>query len=256
MNTKTKMALAAAAATALAASVQAQLPVSGYNPGDLLLGFTTPSSTGDLVIDLGSASQIGVGSGLTLNLNDNGNVGMSAAALTSELTTLYGGLGGLSFGVVGSKYVNAANNFVYSTVPQGDPAPIIANVGALKSSVALVATPIGDGSAAANSAIVNPGAGYGYSWTEGIKGTGNGQWGKYGTDPNSTTPATFTSGSVVEDLYANINGTESLVGSFTFFSDGNLAFSAASVPEPTTVSLLGGFGLLVLVLRRSARKSA
>ena len=216
-----KMALAAIAATALAASAQAQ-----YNAGDLLLGFTSPNSgqasqggnagyLGDLIIDLGTGALIGVGSGGSVNLNDNGNVGYTAAGLQLELTSLFGGMGGLSFGVVGGKYVNASSGFTFGTVAHGATPPIIANVGALKSSAALAGTAIGDGSANANSAIVDPNAAYGYSWQEAVVGTANGQWSHSGSNPDSTTPATFTSGSVMEDLYEyNLagGGAESLVG--------------------------------------------
>ena len=247
MNRTTKMALAAVATTALVASARAQ-----YNNGDLLLGFTTPSSTGDLVFDLGSAASIGVGSGLTLNLNDNGNLGLSASALSSQLTTLYGGLSGLSFGVVGGSYVNPTTGFTFGTVAHGDPAPTISNVGALRSSVNTVGQTIGDGSGpTANSAIANPNDGYGWSWTETINRDATGTWSRNGTNPNSQTPAGFT-GSFMEDLYMYDlhTGTESFVGTISLASDGNVVFAAASVPEPSTISLLAGFGLLLFAFRR------
>ena len=56
-------------------------------------------------------------------------------------------------------------------------------------------------------------------------------------------------------LFDNLNsGTVTPDGSFSYDSaSGLLAYSA--VPEPSTLSLLGGFGLLALALRRQRMKA-
>ena len=254
MNKLTKIKFAALAATVLAASAQAQLPVSSYtfNHNDLLLGFTSGGATADLVIDLGTPLQIGVGGGSSVNLNDNGNVGLSASALASLIGSYNsGGMNNLSFGIIGGSYLNSSTYSIYSTVGHGAAAPTYGNRGNLSAAADTVGSSFaafGTGNRVALDKALN----YGYSWTEVTMGLGD--WARNATGPNTTTPASF-SGSLVEDLYGNINGTESLLGTVTLFSDGNVVFSA--VPEPTTLSLLGGFGLLTLVLRRqSLRNSA
>jgi len=228
---------------AMAASVQAQ-----YHSGDLLLGFTSGNGfIGDLVLDLGTASSIGVGGGVTLNLNNNGNVGLSASALQNQLGSLYGSV--YSFGVVGASYQNFTHGLIYGTVAQGAAAPTLANVSALSSAVDTAGQTVGDGSGpTANSALYSASQGFGYSWSETILGLGNGTWSKNGTNPDNP----FTSSSTVEDLYQfNSNtGVEGRVGTITLFSDGNVVFTPAAVPEPATVSLLGTFGLIALAFRR------
>jgi hypothetical protein len=258
MNRTTKLALAAVAATALAASVQAQLPVSGYtqNQDQLLLGFTKGGSTGDLVIDLGTATQIGVGSGLSLNLNNNGNVGLTPAALLSELSTLYGGIGGLSFGVVGGHFRNASDSLVYATVAHGQAPPVIGAAGTILSAANTVGFTIDGSGSPANQIVVDPTKGYGNSWTEQIDKSTS-AWQKNGTNPDSLTPVPFAAGVIVEDLYSkNAAGVESFAGTINLFADGTVLYSPTAVPEPTTFSLLGALGLLALAVRRLARKSA
>src|SRR5689334_15103371 len=77
----------------------AQLPVSSYtqNNDDLILGFTIPPSTGDLVIDLGPAAQVGVGGTNVVDLNAHGNLGVTAAELLAQLNTLYGDMNSLTW---------------------------------------------------------------------------------------------------------------------------------------------------------------
>src|SRR5271169_6478015 len=104
MNT-VKSGLMVVASLVAAATVQAQLPVSDYTDSndESLLGFTIPSSTGDLVIDLGTATQAGVGGSTVVDLIAHNNVGQSAAALQTQLNGLYGNMNSLSWGVVGGK---------------------------------------------------------------------------------------------------------------------------------------------------------
>lgn len=249
MSNITKMAVAAMAAGVLAGSAQAQL-VSQFtmNQDQLLLGFTTPTSTGDLVIDLGTATQVGVGGGSTVDLNNSGNVGLTPSGLVTELTGLFGGMGGLSFGVVGGHSTSANNNAIFSTVADGSSAPVLGAVGTLNSAANTVGVQIDGSGSPANQQIVNPTQGNQISWTEQI-GSPNSLWQKNGTSPDTATPATFTSGSVVEDLYAKVDGVEAMEGTITLSANGNVVFAPAVVPEPGTCAL-AVLGLLAFGLRR------
>lgn len=244
MNRITKMGVAAVFASALASTAQAQ--VSSYSNGDLLLGFSTPSSTGDLVIDLGKIGSLPTGS----LSGDANSVGLSAAELQAQLTSLYGGMGSVSFGVVAGFYASAANNYAYSTVAHGATAPILGNVGQLYSAAATVGSTIDGSGTPANQQVTDPTAGYGTSWTEEITKASS-VWVKNGTSPAVTTPSTFTSGSVVEDLYGKVNGVETLEGTITLQSTGEVDWNpATAVPEPTTFGVFAGLGLLALAVRR------
>jgi hypothetical protein len=56
-------------------------------------------------------------------------------------------------------------------------------------------------------------------------------------------------------LFDNVNGIATRDSFFSYdTASGNLAFGAVAVPEPSTLSLLGGFGLLALALRRQRIK--
>src|SRR5689334_15541879 len=61
-----------------------------YNAQDLLIGFRGPGNF-DYVVDIGHVSQFGYGSGVH-------NI---TAYSGSELSTVFGGLGGISFSVIG-----------------------------------------------------------------------------------------------------------------------------------------------------------
>jgi len=249
MNHITKLAVAAAAASALAGSAQAQL-VSQFtgNQDQLLLGFTSTTSGNDLVIDLGTATQVGVGGSLQVNLNNNGNVGLSAADLSTELTSLFGGMGNLAFGVVGGHAVNQNNNAIFSTVASGSAAPVLGGVGTLNSAANTVGYQIDGSGSPANQQVIANNLGYGVSWKEQIDGSTS-LWQKNGTSPDTTTPATFTSGSVSEDLYGKVNGNEVLEGTVTLSADGTVTYAPAVVPEPGTFAL-AGLGVLSFTLRR------
>ena len=257
MKQMTKLALGIAA-TAFGCSAQAQLPVSSYsqNTDQLLLGFTSGISSGDLVIDLGTAAQVGIGGSTSINLNNNNNVGRTPLQLSAQLTALFGGMGNLSFGIVGGHYANGGNNAIYSTVTHGSAAPSLGNVGTLTSAADAVGLTIDGSGSPKNQMIIDPTQGFGTSWSEQIDGATS-LWNKNGTNPDSKTPSTFTSGSVVEDLYGKINGSENFLGTISLFADGNVVFTPVAVPEPGTYSLMSFLGLLAFAVhRRLIRNSA
>jgi hypothetical protein len=246
-----KMALAAIAATALAASAQAQ-----YNSGDLLLGFTTSASHGDLVIDLGSFASLTSG-----DLNTSGHTGFANdAALATALGANGLSLNSLSWGVVGGfSTVPSAPYGIYTTVAHGTAFPTLAQ--------SSIPNAVGDNDTLGNSigsgkqAITDPTAQNGNSVSEvwhNSAGTASLQvdW----IDPTTATSGTFGTGLnyLSEDLYYQAKGAGAVdVGTFTLGSDGSLTFAATAVPEPATFGLFGGFGLLLLALRRQfARKAS
>lgn len=229
---------------AAALTLSAGAGYAQYASGDLVAGFTSGSGN-DLVYDLGRYSSFTDGE--TWNLN---------SALTSSPGS-YTSLGNLNLGVVGalSLGLSASQKTVYSTVPTGQGAPVnvpnTTTFNGIRTSIDTIGQFITSGSAGIDAAS-DPA-----SWNgETIVGGSGTYFNAYGSatpnNPNSTTPATFTSGSVVEDLYAvkadNTPGT--LLGTLTFSPSGSLTFNASPVPEPTTLSLLGLLGLGLLAVRR------
>ncbi|HLH56785.1 MAG TPA: PEP-CTERM sorting domain-containing protein [Verrucomicrobiae bacterium] len=223
-----------------------------YSSGDLIIGFTSGSGN-DLVYDLGRVSNFT--SSQSWNLN---------SALTSSPGS-YSTLGNLNFGAVGalSLGLSGASKNVWSTVPAGQGAPVnipnAATFNQIKTSIDTIGQFITSGSAGIDAAS-DPA-----SWNgETIVGGSGTYFNNYGSatvnNPNSTTPATFNSGSVVEDLYAvtanNTAGT--LVGTLSFDPSGTVTFNASPVPEPSSIALVGLFGVLAVALRRrsSARASS
>jgi hypothetical protein len=261
MKQKTRITLTAIAASALAVSAQAQL-VSTYtgNRNELILGFTSGSSTGDLIVDLGTASQVGVGGpiGIPVNLSLNVGAALGPQFIPGRVST-DGGLGGIQWGVVGGSLLG--NGSLYSTSASRPSTP-----GTFGQSISAINTVGGSlynvgGGASANQAIVDPtGVAYGTvqnpapagdSWNEAIApGTIRNNFASIYYNPNSTTPAGFTTGQSqnAELWWTDSAGHQQDVGYFTLFGDGALSFTA--VPEPSTLSLLGGLGLLALTFRR------
>jgi hypothetical protein len=229
-----------AALTLMTAAAQAQ-----YSSGDLVLGFTSGSGN-DVVYDLGRVSNFTDGETWSLN-----------SALTSSPGS-FTGLGNLNWGGVGaiSLGLSGSAKTVYSTVPVGQGAipvnvPNTTTFNGIRTSIDTIGQFITSGPAGIDAAS-DPA-----SWNgETIVGGSGTFFNNYGSatpnDPNSTTPASFTSGAVVEDLYAvkADNTAGHLLGTFSFDSTGTLTFSASAVPEPTTLSLLGGLGLVGFALRK------
>jgi hypothetical protein len=238
--------LIASACLVLITTAQAQ-----YTPNndDLLLGFTVPGSTGDLVIDLGKASSIVNNS--FLDLTANGNVGESGPALVNQLTTLYGGINHLSWGVVAGHYNGAFNFAVYSTITQGSAAPQLGAGGQVVAAINTAGNGIIDFPTGLNQGVVDPTKQYGESWSEIISpGTLISSFNNRFYDPDLITPTSFT-GSQVADFYQwNATGVQGhLQGSITLFANGDVQWNAVAVPEPT-VWQSGCHGLVMFLVRR------
>ena len=234
-------------AVATVATAQAQLPVNGYAPNadQLLLGFTVGGSTGDLVINLGSPAQVGVGGSATVDLIAHNNVGQSAANLLAQFNTLYGNMNGLQWGVVGAHYRNLTDNAVYMTVPRGAPTPTIGSAQYLSSAADTVGQGLLDfPGKTVNQGVVDPSQNYGESWTEQVV-LPNSVWQKNATSPLCTTSNTFSTGGIKyqsADLYTQANGVgspQAYKGYFTLGNDGSLTFTPASgitIPAVTTLA--------------------
>lgn len=238
MNSIAQRLLLATIGTAIVASAHAQ-----YANGDLIIGFTSGAGN-DVVYDVGAFSSLF--NGETWNLNPT-------------LTTTpgsYANLNNLNWGLVGAQSLGLSGSLktVYSTVPHGQ-ASIPANVPS-SGTFATVATAVNTiGQFITTGPAGTDAASDAASWNgETIVGGSGTYFNVYGSatlsDPNSTTPASFTSGAVAEDLYGvkanNTAGT--LLGTFTFDSTGTLTFSA--VPEPSTCSLFAAMAFLILAVRR------
>jgi hypothetical protein len=216
-----------------------------YSSGDLVIGFTSGSGT-DLVYDLGRATSFTDGQRWDLS-----------SALTNSPGS-YTSLGNLNWGALGTLSLGASSSqkFVYSTVPDGQGitpvnVPNTTTFNGIRTSVDTIGQFITSGNAGIDSA--NDAA----SWNgETIVGGTGTFYNNYGSatpnDPNSTTPASFTSGAVVEDLWStpanNTAGT--LLGTLGFDASGTVTFTATTVPEPTTLTLFGGLLLAAFVIRR------
>jgi hypothetical protein len=236
-----KSGLMAVGSLVLAVSADAQLPVQVYtfNNDELLLGFTIPPSTGDLVIDLGKVADVGVGGSAVVDLNAHGNVGKTAAELLTQLSALYGNMSSLSWGVVGGHF--SPSSAVYCTVPHGAPAPVLGAAGNLGSAFNTVGSSIDGSGIPKNQQVIDPTAGSGLTWTENIASPIS-MWQLNGTNPNSTTSSSFATGGLkhqMADLYLkNYSGSTGssplLVGYLSLGNDGSLTFTpGTNAPPPS-----------------------
>jgi len=241
----------AAVVAALAAASSAQ----AYQDNDLIIGFTAAGSTGDLVVDLGQLSSFAV-AGVSVDLTAQTGFGSKSAFLAAmEAVNPTGTMNNLSWGVVGSHFVNSTTGDIYTTVLSQKPANagvyslLNAQVGTAAAIIGAGTTPVGY---PANAGTEDPTLGNLDSWSETIAnaaGTG-GRWVVNFGNPNSKTPASFTTSQNAELFFSTITGSVVDEGHFTLGSDGSLSFTGAVVPEPSTYGLLGGIGLLALSLRR------
>jgi hypothetical protein len=223
---KRQLILSAAAAVAVASTAQAQ-----YSQGDLLVGFTAPGATSDYLLDVGPYSSLHNGETWTLGADLGGTLTSSQFA-------------NASFGVVGT----GSPKLIYSTT-SGASGPVEqpGNYNGIASSILSIGNNISSGSFATPS---RTGSTSWYTETDQPAGTpGPTLFFNLLDNPNvgTASPAYLYSSS-------NLGVTTGPLGDFTISADGStLSFA---VPEPTTFSILAGFGLLALKFRRQLARNA
>ncbi len=241
-----------------------------YNNSDLLLGFRTPGGTSDLLVDIGSVSLY---TGATGPIAISGNY-YTASQLTDaglSLNNLYFSV----FGDVSPGYPTTYGpyNTLWVTAPESVPGTLttpwaaqtsaqlatsrsrIESIGAGGTFLGATTSPGSDNTATAIVTSDSFSQSGDTSYAIGIGPNGNFQ-GNFGSNNNieNSTPGSFTSGSVISDLYEmRPNQGGLLLGEFVLTSNGALTFNP--VPEPTTWATLG-LGLLGLAgWRRILRKN-
>ncbi len=221
---------------------------------DLYMGFQNQAGGGaqDYIINLGAASGI-VGSSSVVNLSSDFSLSDFNAVLGTS-SSMFGGVVGGSNGNPPDLYVTQLRSGGAGalSVP-GSTSPATFYKGDLLigyndlSQLALVAPPAGTGVLDTSKAWVN------YVEPTFTVGT---FYGDTGINPDSSVSP---SGVLYEDLWYNSNSSTSVKKPFTYegyftldLTGGSpsLTFTPTAVPEPATLGLLGGAGLLLLSFRR------
>jgi len=263
-TTVAAMAIAAAFATS---SAHAQVA------GDVIVGFEEPGSGGSsnvYEVDLGSISQFSTSQTFDLSATD----------LSTEFGSSWASSSLLQFGVVGSTLSSGSltlgsntlaaktvftswNTFAAAPVEKSSQATEVSDVNALYNDVANVGTPT-TGSTVSLPAVSTTTSDAGSFATIDKNnqqfGFGTG-FAKSNLDFNSdgTTSAVDTATLDLYEVAQTSSGTApgSLLGTLSLNSSGDLAFTAAAVPEPSSWALMG-VGVLGLFwnLRRRSLKGA
>lgn len=254
MKKLTKTAILAVSAALVSHAVQA----GDWTPDDLYLGFDSATAASDYIVNLGQGS---IYANATSVINLSGDVNLST--FNSVFTS---GANGVNLGVVGGNFGSDQSlNDLYTTQWRTGGAGIAAAAGSPNlSSNPHSATFLATGAAPISgmSPYLPAGAGSGYvdgnkSFYHNIAPTFTAQsfYGATGINPLGTIDS---SGTVYEDLWhATPNSPYTYLGYFTLNLGGSspsLTFTPKAVPEPTTISFLGGAALLGLLLRRKAKR--
>jgi hypothetical protein len=243
-----------------------------YHTRDLLLDFHR-SGSADLEVNIGSINNYkGLAAGTILTI--------SQYDVNSQLKGNFGNLNSLGFSVIGAQKGTGADtaNTSWFTLRRTDPlvqtsAPnryTASKTASIQSAISGIAGD-GTGSGALHygsshpadlvgntlTAVIVPTSGLEAADSYSTKSTAVGGLSSLVASPGveNFSPADFSSGSIVSDLYEYAPGPSSAqatyLGSFTFGSDGVTTFTA--VPEPGTYSMLAvGFVLFgAMHLRRS-----
>lgn len=231
-------ALVAALGWTGATAVHAQ---ANYNPGDLLVGFTTQSGS-DLIYDLGAAGSL--------------YNGETWSGLSSLLTSSFGtgtNLNGLYWGVLGNTANTGTARTAFTTTFAGLVPNTVANAqmfANLNNAARAIATDFSGITISAGQSAT-PLANGDNSWNQQtLSGAFNTQYLNVYENPNvqGVTSADFS-----QVLYTG--GSPTLLGNFSLGADGSFTYSGvAAVPEPTTCSLLAGAGILLAVFRKKLRR--
>ncbi len=235
-----------------------------YTQGDLLLGFRTPGSGNDMVVDIGSASSLVAAATL-----GGGSTSISGTFYTSAQFTASGlNFDNLYFSVFGDTSGNTL--WVTGTSPLNEHTANSQSIAA--GQFEAIATGANDypgyyAANAANSANVtilpnslNVGGGSDLSYTQGIKdpNTGASTFGYFPVSTEANTVAGFDMSSYIAainlyelDPHSGTTTPGTQLGYFELTPNGSFTFNlgVAPVPEPTTWAMLGT-GLLALTAVR------
>ena len=236
----------ALAATAASSAKASQVPQ--YNNGDLLLGFYDYSGgvTNDYVVDLGPISGFNLSSNFTLSLG-----------LSTDLAHVFGSnwdtSGNIYFGLAASYPLTAQ---VFASNPnagtpwteapaQGTPASQVADIG---NAYSLSTQANGE----TYSAGLQQADSSNNSWQSVAS---NGLQNFYGGLGDGAISDVVTNSLEFDQVNVGSNGTPGTdLGSFSVSSAGNVSFTTAAVPEPSTFAAVG-LGIAVLAVARRRRRS-
>jgi hypothetical protein len=221
---------------------------------DLYMGFQNRAGGGaaDYIINLGAASSI-VGSSSVVDL--------SSDFVLSDFNTVLGSSSSMFAGVVGGSNGNPPD--LYATQLRSGGAGVSSVEGSTSPATFYKGDLLVGYSDLSQLALVAPAAGNGVldtskSWENFVEPNyANGTfYGDTGFNPDSSvSPSTV----LYEDLWYDSNSSTSAKKPFTYEgyftlnltgSSPSLTFTPAAVPEPATLGLLGGAGLLLLAFRR------
>lgn len=278
--------LAAAALASLTGSAQALTS----NPGDLFLGFNEPGVSSDYLVDLGPASyflSLAQSPGTTdITTSDYSGAGLGNIAddlstvfgtswyanSTTQGTNLQWGIAGSTETKLQSPVLGLPNDTLFFTVGEVTPGSGSTGPQAFSTNAQNNATTrIINGLAIAYNGLSATGSSP-FGAIEATSGpdTVSNNWGSYnpgseafGEDNNIEQPTSGTSIGPTNsqlDLYeleptdagGSANGTE--LGDFTLSNSGQLEFTSAAVPEPSTYATVGLGAALLLLFRRRTRK--
>jgi PEP-CTERM motif len=274
-NTMKKQILTLAAAVSLSASAFAiTTPTDTWNPGELMLGFSTSTGTGsstDLMINLGSYTQFATFDGTTSLLS---------IVNTNDIAAVYGTdwntRTDLNWAVAGSMSNSTTTagipkSTVFSVTPHGNAAISSQPITSLNADITDIAAM---GTNAFNTADTT---GYSNGSTVGVADSNVDSFNsRYKTSPTARFGVgnyNVTTGTEISDLYglvptsglgvtnptaANWIKGSNLLGSFTLDSTG-LSFTAvnvSAVPEPSSYAAIGGLAALGFGVSRRRRQQA
>jgi hypothetical protein len=240
-------------------SLSAQAQVFQYTAGDVIVDLSKTGSA-DLEVDAGNLLNQAAGTTVDLGGNALGQDKYTSAELGTVFGNAANALDGVVLTAVGTTSGTTAD---YFTEARSNPAQENTTPSNLSGSIRSTDhTQILGISSGITAWSANPTAGQLNSTTAVTIENGNtdgwtskksGLIGDIGAASENTTPVGFTQGdtAIVSDLFEYTGSGVQYIGDFTFQSDGELDFTTPSaVPEPSTYGLLGGFGLLLLALRK------
>ncbi len=239
-----------AAIFVVGAALASQSAQASFTANDLYLGLNSAGASSDYIVDLGQPGVVGVGGSSVIDLSGDFSLSLFNSVFASGPT-------GVSMGVVGGQSQFPSSYDLFATALRvggaGDPAVAGSNLSGFNHSqssigsaeVALTGNPF----PAAGNGVADSSK----SWTAFVSPTftANTFYGASGINPSS---AIDGSGVIYEDLWKATPGSPyTYLGYFTLNLNGgnsSLTFSPQAVPEPTTLCLLAGGGLLLLSVRR------